>query len=238
LETVKAVQSFEAFGSTRALPSIPLSHNLNGQRLGRKGRDTRDRIIAAAQDVLNGPREVPVTLSAVAREAGLGMTSLYNYFSDLSELLLAVLDSIMVKSEAAYVAEMKTRWPDEKLYDHCFGFLTNFHSFWDRNSRLLHLRNSMAEQLDARMMRHRVACANPIIMLIVHQMGREEATYDSPAYGMATVLYTGIERVITVATDIDMQNVIQGSFSYSIDHYLQPEARLLELGIREFRGMP
>jgi len=164
------------------------------------------------------------------------MTSLYNYFTDLTELLLAVLESILVKSEAAYIAEMQVRWPDDALYDHCLEFLSSFHAFWERNSRLLHLRNNMADQLDVRMMRHRVACAQPIIQLIVQQMGQDLTDHPSPAYGMATVLYTGIERVVTVATDIEMQNMIQGSFSHSIDHYLKPEARLLELGIREYRA--
>ena len=67
-----------------------LSHNLNGQRLGRKGRDTRDRIIAAATELLAEPGNAAFTLSAVARKAGLGMTSLYVYFKDLGELVLAL----------------------------------------------------------------------------------------------------------------------------------------------------
>ena len=66
-----------------------LSHNLLGQRLGRKGRDTRERILAATQRLLDGPIDAPISLSAVAREASLGMTTLYLYFSDLTELLLA-----------------------------------------------------------------------------------------------------------------------------------------------------
>ena len=49
-----------------------LSHNLNGQRLGRKGRDTRERIIAAAQEILTEPIEDGlITLSEVARRASI-----------------------------------------------------------------------------------------------------------------------------------------------------------------------
>ena len=54
----------------------PLSHNLQGQKLGRKGRVTRERIIAAAEKLLAGPPGTPVTLSAVAREASLARTTL------------------------------------------------------------------------------------------------------------------------------------------------------------------
>lgn len=66
-------------------PGPALSHNQLGQRIGRKGRDTRGRIIAAAERLLADRAGPPITLSAVAREASLGMTSLYSYFKDLSE---------------------------------------------------------------------------------------------------------------------------------------------------------
>jgi AcrR family transcriptional regulator len=69
-----------------------LSHNLVGQRLGKKGRDTRERILAATDRLLAGPPDTAISLSAVAREASLAMTTLYIYFNDLTELLLAVLD--------------------------------------------------------------------------------------------------------------------------------------------------
>jgi AcrR family transcriptional regulator len=230
--TVEAVQRSDA---AKPLRTRTVSHNLNGQRLGRKGRDTRDRIIAAAQTLLAGPRDVPVTLSAVAREASLGMTSLYVYFNDLTELLLAVLEPAMAEAEGAYVSKIRTLWPDDELPVHCLDFVTAFYSFWDRHSRLLHLRNSMADNQDERMTQHRVNAATPVIELIVEQMRRDGKTLGTPSFGMATVLYAGIERIITVATDADMRGVLQGNFMQNIRHYLQSEARLLELGIREYR---
>lgn len=223
----------EATQSSRARA---VSHNLNGQRLGRKGRDTRDRIIAATQKLLAGPRDVPLTLSAVAREASLGMTSLYVYFNDLTELLLAVLEPAMAEAEDAYVSKIRTFWPDDDLPAHCLDFVTAFYSFWDRHSRLLHLRNSLADNLDERMAQHRVNAATPVIELIVEQMRRNGKMLGTPSFGMATVLYAGIERIITVATDADMRGVLQGNFMQNIRHYLQSEARLLELGIRDYRA--
>ncbi len=212
-----------------------LSHNLNGQRLGRKGRDTRDRIIAAAQTLITDPYAAPLTLSAVAREASLGMTSLYNYFADLTELLLAMLEPVVIEAEEAYAVKLRTLWPDETLNASCLDFVTAFYAFWQRNSRLLHMRNSLADHQDARMAQHRVAAASPVIELFVEQMGHDIAAPGSAAFGMATVLYAGIERIVTVATDADMQSLLQGNFSSNIRHYLESEARLLELGIRDYR---
>jgi AcrR family transcriptional regulator len=212
-----------------------VSHNLNGQRLGRKGRDTRDRILAAARTLLDGPREMPITLSSVAREASLGMTSLYSYFNDLTELLLALLEPVMQEAENAYIGKLRTRWPDDSLHQHCADYVEAFYLFWQRNSRLLHLRNSLADNQDERMAGHRVAAASPVIEMFVDQMDHDSHGLRTPAFGMATVLYTGIERVVTVATDADMQSLLQGNFLSNIDQYLQSEARLLELGIRDYR---
>lgn len=213
-----------------------LSHNLNGQKLGRKGRVTRERILAATVELLSESPDGQISLSAVARKAGLGMTSLYLYFNDLTELLLAVLEPVMATAEDAFVCRIRQRWPDGELAGDCLGFLRAFHGFWLQNARILHLRNSMADQGDRRMMVHRVKAAQPVIRLLVEQMDGDPAATDSPAYAMATVLMTGIERTVTVATDAELPTLLAQDMNRTADHFLLPSARLLELGIRDLRG--
>lgn len=218
-------------------PSTPaLSHNLNGQRLGRKGRDTRERIIAAANAVLAGPADVQISLSAVAREASLGMTSLYLYFNDLTELLLATLEPVMETAEEAYVSLLRSHWPDERLGECAFEFVTAYHGFWVRHSRLLHLRNNMADRRDERLLMHRVRSAQPVMRLLAEQMEGNLEDPGNPVFSMATALMTGLERVVTVTTDDALQNLLHARFSSSHVHLVHAEARLLELGIRDYRA--
>lgn len=232
-----AAQPTETVKPRRAAAgSKALSHNLNGQRLGRKGRDTRARILAATNELLAGSIDTPITLSAVARQASLGMTSLYLYFNDLTELLLAVLEPLTADAEESYLRHLRERWPDDNLNAHCLEFVTAIHGFWHRNSTILHLRNSMADQRDKRMMEQRVRSAQPVILMLVTQMDQDPAVPDTLAAGMATVLYTGIERVVTVATDRILPTVLPGAFSPNVRNFLRAEARLLELVIREFRA--
>ena len=214
----------------------PTSYNLNGQKLGRKGRDTRDRILAATNELLAGPPDVPLSLSAVAREASLGMTSLYAYFNDLTELLLAVLEPVMTDAEGAYLRHLYTLWPDDGLIDHCLEFVTAFHAFWQRHSRILHYRNSVSDAQDKRMMAHRIESATRIIRLLVRQMRHDPMAIGSEAAGMATVLYTGIERIIVVSTDQLMPTIMPGAFEPNVENFLRSEARLLEFGIRTYRA--
>ena len=206
-----------------------LSHNLLGQKLGRKGRDTRERILAATDKLLSGPPDNAISLSAVAREASLGMTTLYLYFADLTELLLAVIEPIVATAEASYIGQVRARWSDETLHDDCLKFVKSFHEYWARNSRVLHLRNSYADNNDIRLREQRIKSSEPLIMLLSKQMDMDVRSE------MAVVLLTGMERVITMSTDPTIMAVVSDPVAH-VQRTLVAQARVLELGIRDGRA--
>lgn len=217
-----------------ASPQGTISHNLAGQKLGRKGRGTRDRILAAAAELLAADEEA-ISLSAVARRASLGMTSLYNYFTDLTELLLALLEPVMVSAEAGFVSMLRERWPEDELGERSSDFVLAYYNFWSHHARLLHLRNSMADGRDRRMLVHRVTATRPIISLIAFQMDADPEDAASPMMPIATVLMTGIERTVTVATDVGLTGLFGEEARRPEGHYLMPAARMMELMIRDAR---
>lgn len=220
----------------RRTPAKDVIHNLNGQRLGRKGRDTRDRIIEVAQEIIAEYDEAQITISEVARRTNLRMASLYVYFADLTELGLAVLEPVMAESETSYLALLRTHWPDAELGARCEQFVQGFYHFWQRHSGILHLRNTMADRKDSRMTEHRINAARPVIALIVRQMGHDPADTGSPAVGMATVLYMGFERAVNIATDKHFGDAMGERFAPNATHYMNAEARLLELAIKDYRA--
>jgi AcrR family transcriptional regulator len=177
-----------------------LSHNLQGQRLGRKGRDTRARILAATERLLADP-EATVTLSAVAREAELRIASLYLYFSDLSELLGAVLEPVMASAEDSYIAELGAHWPDEELASRCRRFVETYHGFWTRHTRILHLRNALADGGDLRMWGFRLRGSQRLTPLLVRQMEAAPEMAAAPQRYLASSLLIGLERMSTTITD-------------------------------------
>ena len=219
------------------LVSGDVSRNLNGQKLGRKGRDTRQRIIRSAADLVADPAARPVSLSAVARRVPLGMTSLYLYFSDLTELLLAVLEPAMAEAEESFVWRLRERWPDAELAEHCRTFIADYFAFWERHSRILHLRNAMADQHDPRMVQHRVDFARPIMTLLIWQMDGNLQGSEFQTFSMASMLMTGIERSATIWSDKELPKFVKGLNLANADRFLIPAARLLELGIRDGREM-
>jgi len=218
-----------------ALGGADVSHNLNGQKLGRKGQATRERIMIAAAEVIAEGGDVPVSLSAVARKANLGMTSLYLYFTDLTELLLAVLRPVMEDATDGYFSELGQYWPDEELEERCRSFVQAYFDFWTKHSRVLHLRNNMADQYDERMIAARVRTAQPTIALMRKQMTLPGLQPSTEADRMASVLMTGLERVVTVATDTVTPALIQKQFGPRNTNVVEPLTRLLLLAVKDCR---
>ncbi|MCW1428373.1 TetR/AcrR family transcriptional regulator [Novosphingobium sp. JCM 18896] len=192
--------------ATAAQSSI--SHNQIGQKLGRKGQETRERIISAMLQLLADHDGPPVTVSGVAKEAQVRPPNVYLYFPDMGELVLAALSRVMDTAEEAYLARLRRRWPDETLHECCLAFLTAHYDFWDRHARLLHMRNAMADASDLRILRYRNDVTLPLIRLLADQIGsglREDAD-------IACVLLTGLERVATVVTNPQFR-IITGGFT-------------------------
>lgn len=216
--------------------AVELSHNLVGQRLGRKGLETRERIIRAALCLLEG-QDVPITLTAVAREAAVGMTTLYLYFPNLGDLVLAALMRVMDSAEAAYLDRLRAPWPDERLVECCLDFLRAHLRFWRDHARVLHMRNSYADASDVRFLEYRNKASRPLLEALVLQLGGSAGDLVRGHY--ATVLLTGFERLATVVTNANWQitahdfDVVDND-AY-IDALLQAEAEVMALAIAHQR---
>jgi AcrR family transcriptional regulator len=232
-QTSEGSPSLVAFGSGE--DALEISHNLAGQRLGRKGRDTRERILNVALELIEEVSAGPISMSAVARRASLGMTSLYNYFSDFTELMIALLEPVMASAEDTYLARLRPHWSDAELGTRCLEFVGAYHGFWARNSRLLHLRNTISDRLDSRLMRHRIGSTQPIVDLLVWQMGGDTALPNSNPVTLATMAMIAIERSITISTDHELSSLTDWFYNQNDDRFVAPGARLLELAIREAR---
>lgn len=215
--------------------SAKVLRNLQGQKLGRKGQITRAKIIAGAQKLIAESADPNISMSAVAREVGIGMTSLYNYFPNLSELVLALLELAMEDADEAYLDHLSVRWSDETLAEDCRKFVTDFTDFWAKNANLFHVRNYLADQRNQQMIQHRVIAAREVGLRITRQMDAEPEGRDSLAQGMASALYIAIERVSSVLNNRDLPADVDGNFRPKSNYLLEAQSRLLELGLRSVR---
>ena len=228
-----------ALGKTRKPARAGITHNLVGQRLGRKGQGTRERIVAAMANLLQCEEESPITLSAVAREASIGMSTLYLYFPDLGELALAVLASTVRETDPAFIEYLEEYWPDATLTERVEAFTNANFAFWEKHARLLQLHNSFADARDIRFVRFRQKMNAPVRAMLVRQMGAQPGAC-APLYeDCATVMLTGLQRVATVVINPDFAILAGVECPAERDRYVArlalAEARLVEALIRDMR---
>ncbi|MFC4595820.1 TetR/AcrR family transcriptional regulator [Sphingobium tyrosinilyticum] len=218
-----------------------VSYNLAGQRLGRKGQETRERILSAMLRLLADPQGPPVNLTNVAREASVRLTNLYLYFPDFGDLLLAALARVMETADEAFVDLLRPRWPDERLRECALAFLRAHYQFWRTHARLLHMRNRLSDD-DARILEHRQRTTFPMLDLLIGQMDCPPDPPDARWRLMATVVLTGFERMATVVTTPHFNPLGEtrkgAGTDGHIDALIQTEARLMELAIRDARALP
>ena len=212
--------------------------NLAGQRLGRKGQETRERVLSAALRLFDDAHGPPVTLTGVAREASMRLSNLYLYFPDMIELLLAVLGRVMDDANVAFMDHLRVRWPDDRLQQSSLEFIRAHYRFWRQHARLLQLRNALSDS-EPRIMAYRQSATLPIVQFLMLQMdGR-----DCPEYtcsNLAVVVLTGFERIAAVVTNPNFGAMVRSHTTQSqdemTDQMIAAEARLLELAIRDQRA--
>lgn len=219
-----------------------VSHNQVGQKLGRKGQETRERIISAMLRLLADPDGPPVTLSGVAKDAHVRPPNVYLYFPDMGELLLAALARVMETAEEAYLSRLRKHWTDEALRESCLGFLQAYYEFWERHARLLHMRNAMADAGDLRVLHYRNDATMPLIGLLAEQVGPSDgARGDAVNANIACVLLTGMERVATVVTNPQFR-IVTGAIADAdqrayVRSLIEAEAEVLSVVIAHRRAL-
>jgi AcrR family transcriptional regulator len=216
------------------------THNLVGQRLGRKGQETRDRILAAMSHLLEIDDEAPITLSAVSREASIGMSTLYLYFPDLGELVLAVLSRTIKENEPGFIEYLGEFWSDAALSERVLSFTRAHFAFWEKHARLMQMRNSFADARDMRFVRYRQKMSGPVRAMLVRQMCAQPGACEHIYEDCATVMLSGLERVATIVINPDFATLAGVENPEERTRYVErlalAEARLIETLIRDMRS--
>lgn len=217
-----------------------LSHNLFGQRLGRKGLETRERILVTALGLIETSRK-PVTLSGVARAASVGMTTLYLYFPDLGDLMLACLNRVTAGNDAAFLDQLRERWPDHALHASSLEFVRAYHCFCRDHARILQMRNRGADAGDPRFMQNLNRASRPIVALLIKQMDGDADAPGTKRDALALLLMLGLERLTSALNnenffDASRENGVTDQAAY-VEQLLNAQAELIRLTIRDERDV-
>ncbi len=183
----------------RADASSNVKTNQQGQTLGRKGTQTRLKLLAATRKLLDSYSPVELTAVAIAKEAGTSSASFYMYFGDVRDALHAL--AAEAGADMVKVHEVvQEDWTAGDLRDHALRMVERFNEIWDTHRQVLRFRNLEADRGDPRFEALRMATYVPFIDLVARQIvatcpaDKTRPTLGQ-AFALASVVHAAMERL-------------------------------------------
>jgi len=135
---------------------------VDGRALGRRGAETRRRLLEATAKLLehHGVRDLRVV--EITRAVGTSPATFYQYFHDVPEAVLALAEE--VGEDLAPIGEvLDGDWTGHRGLDAARVLVEKFITFWDEHRAVLRTRNLAAQEGDDRFRAVRNAALRPML---------------------------------------------------------------------------
>lgn len=182
------------------------SLTVDGRALGRRGEQTRRRLLDATAKLLehHGVRDLRVV--EITRSVGTSPATFYQYFRDVPDAVLALAEE--VGEDLAPIGEVFDRdWTGDTGLDAARELVEGFITFWDEHRAVLRTRNLAAQEGDDRFRAVRKAALRPLLDGLA---GRIEASQRAGAVAgalsaptAAAALMAMLERMAAFHVDLE-----------------------------------
>ena len=134
----------------------------DGRVPGRRGRATRQKLLACTRQMLTTTSYRDVKVIDIAREAGTSPATFYQYFADVEAAILVLAEEMA--EQGHHLTEIITEgsWKDRGAYDTALELVDAFLSFWDDNRPVLRVVDLATDEGDSRFQKIRVRVLNDI----------------------------------------------------------------------------
>lgn len=176
--------------------------NKHGQTLGRKGLETRGKLMDATRKLLLTHSPVELTAVSITAEAGTSPASFYMYFDDTKDILFA-LSEVAGQDMAKIHAIFDEPWERANVVKHASDVINALNEVWNKHRAVLRYRNLEATRGDPRFEELRMNTFIPFIerfaqrILSINPAGGTRRRAD--AYAEASILHGALEHM--AATD-------------------------------------
>jgi AcrR family transcriptional regulator len=166
--------------------------NKHGQALGRKGQETRQRLMDAARRLLVDQSPMGLAAVSVAKEAETSSATFYIYFNDVREIIHALSEAASAEfAEVRLILEED--WDPTVLdVDHAKRVVESFNAVWNRHRDVLRFRNLEADRGDRDFLEQRIRSSIRIIERFVDRIMASYAHGQLPSRGEAFAEATGL----------------------------------------------
>lgn len=211
-------------GRTHAA-ALPARFNKQGQLLGRKGVESRQKYLDAALSLLEIQPAHHLTVRDIARAAGIASQSFYRYFDDIEEVFLELSAAAGAAMDEIHAA-LEAPWGETTPAEYGRRFIQTFTVYWNRHRPILSVRNYLSDGGHPGFMALRQKAALPVIRAIAERMrvanpGRLTQT---EAFARSVIIYSAIERMASRPATVQ-----HGPALVSMDELQRAEGDILTL---------
>lgn len=177
------------------------SYNQIGQKIGSKGRRTRQLLIDTTVTLLDthGLRDLSVV--DVARAANTSPATFYVYFRGVPEVVLAALEDT-THTTPQIEALIAQDWMASGAVDRARELVLSFTDEWNRHRTIFTVRNLACEEGDARFLKARTDAAQPMMRALADQVRKAQTAGLVPsglsAQACAGAIIIQLERLASV----------------------------------------
>jgi AcrR family transcriptional regulator len=170
--------------------------NLYGQSMGRKGNETRQRLIRATVELLEKRSIRDVSVSDIATLASTSSSSFYIYFADVSAAALAAAESIeQITPEIERL--LRLSWSKNDGQVKAAALVEEYVNFSSQHHAILRIRNLSADEGDKRFETVRHQAVSRIHDLLEARITASGNELD-PSAGASAILAL-MERISSIA---------------------------------------
>lgn len=167
--------------------------NQYGQKMGRKGLLTRQRIMSIALKMLGNSSYKDLTVSDLAAKAKVSNATFYVYFKDIEDVLFACVEAASLDMNAMFDILNET-WTSENLKSQLEKFVDSFNTLWEKHRVELRIRNIEADQGNARFLNFRQLSTIELLNRFGEKLAELNPRLENPEY-ISMVIYTAMERL-------------------------------------------
>lgn len=147
--------------------------------MGRKGRETRQRIMDAALNLLKTFSYKDLSVSEIASEAELSNATFYVYFNDVEEVLYACVQAAALDLGELHEI-LDAQWQPANVREHVRKFVDVYNELWEKYRIELRVRNLEADQGNPRFLNLRIETTRSLLRKLANKIAQLNPTLENP----------------------------------------------------------
>lgn len=173
---------------------------LDGRALGRRGTETRQRLLDATATLLESKGLRELRVADIARAVSVSPATFYQYFRDVESAVLAL--SALVGEETGSLTDLLAEeWRGPEGLDLARRLVEEFIANWDEHRAVLRTRNLAAQEGDDRFRAVRNGALRPLTEGIAEKVAARAEPGLAP-YAAAAAMVSMLERMAAFHTDL------------------------------------